>query len=345
MEPSLRVLLAGNNLTEQTLLNVYNKLSMAGTRPFAPDLYILAAEKLFELPPPVQKHIVDKVESLISIYNRLQEPPNQFLIRALVCESLVNSHRARTQRGVPATEFNLRAIDYMFRALRMIQANVLYQPLGLRAAFLCYEVVFPFFSKEQRHHLQTITPLALGLLEAHLSGKYDATLRLYVALALLHGCLLDDVGKSEEASKLMQKLFAIVPNDLLQLRYSLLHILAHFSRKSTGGLQKLKLDLNEQLQKAIVLYQTVRSNNLVTSKDLAEVLKICAAFLDSRKDPSDETHEAEIVIAETGRLAAQFGQNQLADECQTRIASARSPIAHLHSTLITAELVLNKHPS
>jgi hypothetical protein len=63
----------------------------------------------------------------------------------------------------------------------------------------------------------------------------------------------------------------------------------------------MKLELNEQLQKAVVMYQAVRSNNATTSKDLAEVLKICPTFLESRKETSDETAVGDIVIAGTDR--------------------------------------------
>jgi hypothetical protein len=53
-------------------------------------------------------------------------------------------------------------------------------------------------------------------------------------MSLLNGCLVDDAGKSDEDSKQMQKLFTLVPSGLLQLRHSLLHLLAHFGRKSPG---------------------------------------------------------------------------------------------------------------
>ncbi|OHT08371.1 hypothetical protein TRFO_23215 [Tritrichomonas foetus] len=345
MEQSLRLLLTeGTQLNEQTLLNVYNKLNSQGNG-FASDLYILTAEKLFELPPPLQKHIIDKAENMINIYNRLQEPVNQFQIRALICQALVNSYRARQLRGIPATELNLKAIDFMLRALKTIQSNTLYQPLSLRAVFLYNQIAFPFFIMEQRHHLSQITPIAVSLLESHLSGKFDANLRLYIALSLLHCCILDDFNKCDEASKHMQKLFTLVPTDLIQLRYSLLHFYVHFSRKSTGGIMKQKLDLNESLQKAVVLYQSARSNNATTTKDLAEVFKICVAFLETKKEPNEETYEAEIIIGETGRLAAQFGQTQLAEDCQAKASSARSPNARLHANLTNAELALNRHPT
>ena len=73
----------------------------------------------------------------------------------------------------------------------------------------------------------------------------------------------------------MLKLFTLVPTEMLQLRYSLLHLLTHFSRKSAGNLLKQKLDLNEQLQKAVIMYQVARSNNATTTKDVSELLKIC----------------------------------------------------------------------
>ncbi|KAK8853878.1 Cfap46p [Tritrichomonas musculus] len=345
MEQSLRLLLTeGTKLNEQTLLNVYNKLNAPGNN-FASDLYILTAENFFDLPPPLQKHIIDKAENMITIYNRLQEPTSQFQIRGLICQSLINSYRARQQRGIPATELNLKAIDFMLRALKLIQSNSLYQPLALRAVFLFYQIAFPFFILEQRHHLSQITPIALSLLETHLTGKFDANLRLYIAISLLYGCILDDFNKVDDAAKQMGKLFTFVPTDLLQLRYSLLHYYTHFSRKSTGGLIKQKLDLNEQLQKAVVMYQTARSNNATATKDLAEVLKICLAFLENKKEANEETFVAEIIIGETGRLAAQFGQTQIAEECQAKSASARSQIARLHSTLISAELALKSNPT
>lgn len=345
MEQSLRLLLTeGSKLNEQTLLNVYNKLNAPGNT-FSSDLYILTAEKLFELPPPLQKHIIDKAENMITIYNRLQEPLNQFQIRSLICQSLINSSRARQLRGNPATELDLKAIDFIIRALKLIQSNNLYQPLSLRAIFIYYQIAFPFFINEKRHHLAQVTPIALSLLEPHLTGKFDPVLRLYISLSLLHGCILDDFNKCDEASKQMQKLFTLVPTNLLTLRYSLLHYYTHFSRKSTGGIMKQKLDLNEQLQKAVVMYQTARSNNATSTKDLAEVLKICLAFLESKKEANEETFEAEIIIGETGRLAAQFGQTQVAEECQAKASTARSQIARLHATLISAELMLSSDPT
>ncbi|OHT01444.1 hypothetical protein TRFO_31773 [Tritrichomonas foetus] len=343
MEQSLRLLLTeGTQLNEQTLLNVFNKLNSNGRTTFASDLYILTAERLFDLPPPLPKHIVDKADTMITIYNRLQEPTNQFQIRAMICQALINSHLAKQQRGIPATELNLKAVDFMFRAFKIIQSNTLYVPLSLRASFIFYQIAFPFFITEQRHHLSQITPLVVSLLEPHLTGKFDQILRLYIAVSLLHCCILDDFLKCDEASKHMQKLMTLVPTDLIQLRYSLLHLYAHFSRKSSSGLFKQKLDLNEQLQKAVIMYQTARSNNATTTKDLGEVLKTCLAFLETKKEPNEETYEAEIIIGETGRLAAQFNQPQVAEECHAKASSARSPIARIHALLITAELSLTK---
>lgn len=88
------------------------------------------------------------------------------------------------------------------------------------------------------------------------------------------------------------------------------------------------------------MYQTVPSNNATTSKDLAEVPKICSTFLKARKETSEETGMAEIT-----RLAAQFNQVARAQDCQTRSSAARSQIDRLHGTLITAELALSKRPS
>jgi hypothetical protein len=60
---------------------------------------------------------------------------------------------------------------------------------------------------------------------------------------------------------------------------------------------------------------------------------------------SEESGIAEIVIAETGRLAAQFNQIALAEDCQARSNSARSHIAKLHAMLTAAELALGKRLS
>lgn len=346
MEQSLRLLLTGGTqLNEQTLLNVFNKINSNGQPSFSSDLYILTAERLLDLPPPLQKHIIQKAETMVRTYNRLQEPDNQFQIRALICHSLINSHRAKQQRGIPAAELNLKAIDYLYRALRLIQSNSLYLPLALRASFLFYQVAFPFFVGYQRHHLSQVTPIVLSLLESHLTGNFDSTLRLYIAISLLHCCILDDFSKCDDASKQMAKLFTLVPIDLLQLRYNLLHLYTHFSRKSSGALLKQKLDLNEQLQKAVIMYQTARSNNATTTKDLAEVFKICTAFIESKKEPCEETYVAEIIIAETGRLAAQFNQVQVAEDCLSKASTARSPLARIHGMLITSELALSKSDS
>ena len=341
MEQSLRLLLTeSRQLNEQTLLNVFNKIT--GKNVFSPDLYILAAERFFDLPPPISKGNVEKAEQVIMVYNRLQEPPNQFQIRALICQALISSHYAKLQRGIPAIELNLKAIDYISRAFKLIQNNNLYLPLAMRGSFLFYQIAFPFFISELRHHLAPVTPIVVQLLEQLLSGKFDTVLRLYIALSLLHCCILDDFNKCDEAAKHMQKLISLVPVDLIQLRYSLLHLYTHFSRKSTAALLKQKLDLNDQLQRAVIMYQTARSNNATATKDLAEVLKICVAFLDGKKDQNEETNEAEIIIGETGRLAAQFNQIPLAEECQSKAASAKSPIARIYASLIQIELALSK---
>ena len=90
------------------------------------------------------------------------------------------------------------------------------------------------------------------------------------------------------------------------------------------------------------MYQTARSNNATTTKDLAEVLKTCQAFIESKKEPNEEYYVAEIVIGETGRLAAQFNQMQLAEECLAKASTARSPIARIHGILISAEIAFTK---
>jgi len=146
-EQSLRFILTGLNVMEQTLLNVANKLHGAGGKGVASDLYILTTDRLFFLPAPIQRDSVDKAESMISMYNRLQEPANQYQIRALICQSLICSYRARAQRGVPATELNLKSIDFMLRALKQIQGNSPYHPLSLRAVFLFNQIAFPFFMR------------------------------------------------------------------------------------------------------------------------------------------------------------------------------------------------------
>lgn len=343
MEQSLRLILTGETaVLEQTLLNIYNKIYSAGQAQFAPDLYVLTAERLLELPPPLQKHILQKSESMIRMYNRLQEPENQFRIRSRICQAIIDSQRAKQLRGIEAAELNLKAVDNLYRCFQQIQANNLYLPLALRTSFIFYQIASPFFITVHRHYLANITPIVLSLLETHLTKQFDSTLRLYIAISLLHCCILDDFSKSDEAVKQMMKIFTLVPTDLIQLRYSLLHLLTHFSRKSSGGLLKQKFDLNEQLQKAVIMYQTARSNNATTTKDLAEVLKTCQAFIESKKEPNEEYYVAEIVIGETGRLAAQFNQMQLAEECLAKASTARSPIARIHGILISAEIAFTK---
>jgi hypothetical protein len=56
-------------LNEYALLNAQNKLVAAGNGGFAADLYIRAAEILFNLPQPVQKRIINRAENMIVIYN------------------------------------------------------------------------------------------------------------------------------------------------------------------------------------------------------------------------------------------------------------------------------------
>lgn len=343
MEQSLRLILVQDSkLDESVINNVYTKLTASEHETYAPDLYILAAERFFEFPLPISRSNIDKAEQLINTYSKLQEPMNQFQIRSLICQALINSHRSRAFRGDQATEMNLKAIDLMFRALQIIQGNNLYQPIGLRAVFLFYEISFPFFCQEQRHHLQAVVPIAVSLLEPHLTaGEYNSVLKLYRELSILFCCLTDDAGKSDEASKQMIKILSLIPSDRIQERYQLFHYVVHFTRKSSGGLAKQKLDLNEQLQKAIVMYQTARSNNATVTKDLAEALKVLTTYLDSKKEYNAESEVAEIVIGEIGRLAAQFKQDQVAQDCLVRAQGGRSQIGHFHAYLIQAELGLN----
>ena len=140
MEQSLRLILTeGKDITEETITNVFNKLKSQTTN-FSPDLYILTAEKFFDLPKPLQKSSIDNAEIMVQMYDRLQEPVNQFQIRALICQSLINSYRASQFCGAEATELNVKSIDYLYRALKIIQSNTLYEPLSLRAVFLFYQI-------------------------------------------------------------------------------------------------------------------------------------------------------------------------------------------------------------
>lgn len=347
MEQSLRLLLTSNTkITEQSLLNAYNKLTSPSAASYSSDLFILLAERLFDLPPPIQKHIVDKAENMVMTYNRLQEPMNQFQVRSQIIQSLINNWRGQQHRGQAAIDLNLKSIDFITRALKAIQATTLYQPLTLRAVFTFYQVALPFFPMELRHHLQTPTPIALQLLETQLvNGEFNSTTRLYVALSLLNGCLLDDNQKSDDASKQIQKVFTLIPADNLMLKFSLLHLLTHFSRKSPGGLLKVKMDINDQLQKAVILYQGARSNNQVQTKDLAEAFKICTTFLDNKKDSPEDTACFEVLVGEIGRLAAQFNQTQLAQECAQRASGARAALGRIHAILINAQLALDHQMS
>ena len=347
MEQSLRLLLTSNSKpTEQSLLNVFNKLTSPSGSNFSSDLFILLAERFFDLQHSLQKHIVDKAEIMVQTYNRLQEPMNQFQVRSLIIQSLIFNYRASQHRGTVANDLNLKAIDFIHRALKAIQSTTLYQPLSLRAVFIFYQVALPFFPAETRSNLQAATPIALQLLESHVvSDKFDSTMRLYIALSLLNGCLLDDIQKSDEASKQLQKLFTMIPQDQTLLRFSLLHVLTHFSRKSPGGIMKVKLDLNDQLQKAVIMYQSARSNNATQTKDLGEAFKICTTYLDSKKETPDENNAFETLIGEIGRLAAQFGQTQLAQECYQRASNARYPLGRCHAILINAELAFANDPS
>ena len=347
MEQSLRLLLTSNTKpTEQSLLNVFNKLTSPSGSNFSSDLFILLAERFFDLQRPLQKHIVDKAEAMAQMYNRLQEPMNQFQVRSLIVQAQIFNYRAQQLRGQPATDLNLKAIDFIHRALKIIQNTSLYQPLSLRAVFIYYQIAQPFFPAETRHHLHSTTAIALQLLESHIiPDKFDSTLKLYIALSLLNGCLLDDMQKSDEASKLLQKLFTMIPQDQIILRFSLLHVLTHFSRKSPGALLKVKLDMNDQLQKAVILYQGARSNNATQTKDLGEAFKICTTFLDAKKESPDENNAFETLVGEIGRLAAQFGQTQLAQDCYQRASNARHPLGRLHAFLINAELAFATNPS
>ena len=217
MEQSIRILLNNNNIkpSEQNLLNIYNKIISGTFQNISSDIYILLAEKFFELSLPIQKHIIDKAEKMISLYNRLQEPMNQFQIRSYICHSQIYSYRAKNQRGNIALELNTKAIDYITRALKSIQSNSLYQPLSLRAVFVYYQVSFPFFPHEFRNNLMGSAPLALSLLETHLINKLDTTLRLFITLSILNGCLYDDIQKPDEAVKIVQKLFTLIPQEHL----------------------------------------------------------------------------------------------------------------------------------
>ena len=103
--------------------------------------------------------------------------------------------------------------------------------------------------------------------------------------------------------------------------------------------------MNDQLQKAVIMYQTARSNNATQTKDLGEAFKLCTAFLDQRKESPDENNAFETLIGEIGRLAAQFGQTQLAQECYQRASNSRYPLGRMHAILINAELSLSSNPS
>jgi len=48
-------------------------------------------------------------------------------------------------------------------------------------------------------------------------------------------------------------------------------------------------------------------------------------FLDARREPGDEACEAEVVIREAGRFAAQIAQAQLVEDCRSRAVPDRAP--------------------
>ena len=347
MEQQLRLLLTNNSKpSEQSLLNVFNKLSSPNGNNFSSDLFILLAERFFDLQLPLQKHIIDKAESMIMTYNRLQEPPNQFQIRAQICQALIYNWRAQQQRGELATSLNEKAIEYIYRAMRGIQATSLYNPLALKAVFVFYNVAFPFFPVEYRSHIASPALLALHLLEIHLTDKFDSTLRLYISLSLLNGCIYDDQNKADDAIKVISKLFTMIPAENVLLKFSLLKIMAHFSRKNVGYISKMKFEINEQLQKASIMYQICRSNSSNAHKDLPEAFKICVSCLDgSKRDNQEECASFEILIGEIGRLAASLQLKPLALECHQRASGANSKLARLNASLITSELALSQEMS
>lgn len=342
MEQNIRLILSSETKpTEQNLITVYNKLLSSTGEPISSDIYILLAERFFDLPKPYTKANIDRAEKIITTYSHLQEPLNQYQVRSLIVQALISNFRGQSERGMKAREFNIKAIDILQRAFKAIQEHPLYQPLALRACFVLYDIARPFFPNEERYNLQSILSIAVPLLETHLSQKFNVNLRLYIALCLLYGCILDDLSKADEASKLIQKLFTHIPTNLQQLRYSLLHIFVHFSRKSVAPLLKMKLELNEQVQKAIILYQSSASLGQTNPKDIQEAFKILCQVVDSKKD-NDDTTAAEITIGEIGRYALHIGATQLANDCQARASSARSQLAKFHAALITAELNLGK---
>lgn len=343
MEQSLRTLLSPEaKPTESALNSAFAKLTSSSGSKFSPDLLILLAERYLDSPQPYQKSVVENAEKILNIYNRLQEPLNQFQIRGYICQSLINCHKASRERGETSRELTLKSLELVARALKAIQANSLYKPLAIRAIFVLYRISFPFFPVEDRYHLQSAYALAVQLLEPHLTTEFDSILKLYISIVTLYGCILDDVGKSEEAVKLMTKLFTYINGEHLQLRYSLLHILAHFSRKSPSNVMKLRLEVNEQIQRAIVLYQASRSNQQPNSKDIPEAMKILSQFFENKNDYNEDSVAGEILYGEIGRFASQNGNIQLAVECQQKAQNARSNIARIHASIIGAELNLNK---
>jgi len=284
MEESIRsVLQSETKLSEQVLLRTFNKLTDPSFSVKFSDLYVVCAERLLELGPPYQKLITDKAELLIGIFFRLNEPLSQYQIRAQICQAIITNRKAIVQRGTTATELNLLAIDFLTRAMKTISSGTLYKPLGLRSAFVYYQIAQPFFTEELRKHLSESAPISIQILEPHVTAVFDSVMRLYISLSLLYGVVLDDAGKSEESTKIIQKVFTLIPQDNIQLTFGLLKLLTHFSRKNSSGLQKMKFGLNEQLQKAVVLYQSCRSNNATNGKDLQEALKICMTYLDTKK--------------------------------------------------------------
>ena len=343
MEQSIRLILTDDKKpTESSLIAIYSKLTSPQCEHFSSDLLILLAERFCDLPKPYNRQNIERAEKIIQMHSILQEPLNQFQVRSLIVQAIFASFHATQERGSSARDFNLKALDLLSRALKIITEKPIYQPLSLRLCFVLYDIATPFFPNEERGNLSQVLYLAVPLLELHVTQKFDATMKLYIAFCLLYGCTLDDAGKSDEASKLIAKLFTKVPTALIQLRYSLLHIYAHFSRKSPGPLLKTKLELNEQIQKAIILYQVVRSTGQTNSKDLLEAFKILTNFLDTKKDALDDCAAAEITIGEIGRYAVQIGQIQLANDCQQRVSGARAANARLNALMITAEINLSK---
>jgi len=342
MEQSLRLVLSQEGkISEQSLVNVYDKIIAETNLTIPSDLLVLLAEKLIELPPPVQPHIIDRIDKILLIYERLQEPISHTKIRSLVCQAVSWNMRGKLLRGQPALEKFAMSIEYLTRALKQIQTNTLYNNLIPKTVYTLYSLSRPLFTIELRQHLSNVLSISIPLIEQILSGKFDNLLKIFISFSLLYGFVLDDNGKSDDASKLIQKLFIVVPSDNIHLRYSFLHVLVHFSRKSPGSIQKQKLDLNDQIQKAIVLYQLVRSNGNNNIKDLTEAFKILSSFVDSKKEVTEDVQIAEIVIAEIGKLATQINSIQLATDCLNKLSSSKSPIAKLHASMIPAEIGLN----